>query len=118
MINLDRPLGWYKVAISPDAYGQQDEVWTLNKMIWAKLVPQRGYDTYEANQKVFVGNTRFIVRWDEDWEAIDRLIDGDITYDIVSIQEYQGSKSENVNTREHFLLLDCQDRDSENTGRG
>jgi len=117
MITLDRPLGWYKVALNPDSYGQQSEVWTLNKVVWAKLVPQRGYEAYEANQKVFVGNTRFVVRWDEGWETIDRLIDGDIVYDIISIQEYQSAKKDTVNTREQYLLLDCQDRDSEDTGR-
>ena len=117
MIQLDRPVEWQKVTINPDAYGQQEEVWAKHKTVWAGLVALRGYETYEAEQKVFVGNTRFIVRYDIGWEAYDRLVYNGTTYDIVSIQEYQQSKSSYPSTREHLLLLDCQDRDSENTGR-
>lgn len=116
MVTLDRAIDWYKVTISPDLYGQQEEVWAKNKSVWAKVMPLRGYEYKEANQHVAVGNIRFIVRYDVGWEELDRIIYNGITYDIVSIQEFQPSNSDMVNTRMQFLLLDCQDRDSENTG--
>jgi SPP1 family predicted phage head-tail adaptor len=117
MITLDRPVIWQKATNTVDAYGQQKRTWESHKTVWAKLMPLRGYENIEAMQKVATGNIRFVVRYDIGWQAADRLlVDGKIT-EITSVQEYHPSQAENPNTREHYLMLDCTDRDSENTGR-
>lgn len=117
MVTLDRPIEWQKSTLTPDSYGQSIETWVKHKTVWAKLVPMRGFENYEANQKVSVGNVRYVVRWDDGWLVRDRLYDGGNVYEIESIQEFHPTKAIDPNTREHYLLLDCTDRDSENTGR-
>lgn len=113
-VMLDRPLVWQKYTSTPDNYGQQLENWTDHKTVWAHKVPSRGNEVYEANQKVEVLPTQYVVRWDEGWKPVDRLKDGTEVFEITSVSEYA---IKGHSYREHFLILTCSSRDSENTGR-
>lgn len=81
-------------TVATDEVGQQDITWTLVSTVWAKRVPARAEERFEAAQMRSEVVERFFIRARSDVDATWRLVwvsgNGTPAYDVVGVTPLPG----------------------------
>jgi SPP1 family predicted phage head-tail adaptor len=89
---LDRLIRFQEAVSSQDDSGQEIPVWTPLGLAWAQVTPLRGGESYGSAQQVVAdADTKFKIRWPEDFSVTPRetlriLYDGRV-YDVKEVIE-------------------------------
>lgn len=84
---LDRRLTLQRKTATENDYGEPVESWTTLATVWAEKIPVRGAERYAAMQTVAEVEERFRIRYRKDLTPLDRVICGNITYDVLGVLE-------------------------------
>lgn len=60
---LDKLITIEKATVSQDGRGEETETWTTYTKAWAKIVPVRGREYFEAHGERGLADTRIIMRY-------------------------------------------------------
>lgn len=85
--DLDRRIRIEQYTEVVDTWGQRTQVWSTLANVWANVLYESGEEKYEADQKVAVRLTKFIVRYSSAYNEKLRVVYNSEYYDIRSIEE-------------------------------
>lgn len=90
---LDRRVVLQRKDVTRDEAGGEIVVWEPVATIWAGRRDFSGRELLMASSEVAWMDARWTIRWRGDVKAEWRLVEGDTTYDIISISEVGGRKA-------------------------
>ena len=87
--SFDRRVSIQEASEVVDDSGGVSKVWLTNETVWSEVTPLRGDELFQAQQFAAKSDTRFRMRWRDDFTATDtfRLVHEGRNYNIKHIAE-------------------------------
>lgn len=96
--NLDRRVTIQISSLMPDSFGEPIKTWTTFKAVWARVLPQRGDESFVAEQRSSRAEVRLQIRYLAGVTPQMRVLYRGETYEIDDVSEAD---------RNHDLILTC-----------